>query len=97
MDLAELHDLELSPAEARKLQDELAPGVRQGPPLSLDQVRYVAGADVSTNEDAGYAAVTVVSLPDLSVVEVQGAEAELAFFTFRGCWHSGRYRPWPRL
>lgn len=79
MQVAALHDLSLSPAEARRLQDKLASGVEQGPPLDVGEVRYVAGADVSTQGDEGYAAVTVVSLPDLSVVEVQGAESELAF------------------
>ena len=70
MQVARLYDLNLSPAEARRLQDKLASGVEQGPPLDVGEVRYVAGADVSTQGDEGYAAVTVVSLPDLSVVAV---------------------------
>lgn len=79
MEVAELHGLDLSPAEARRLQDELAPRVEQGPPLDPGEVRYVAGADVSTQGDEGYAAVVVLSFPDLTVVEVQGVEAELTF------------------
>lgn len=79
MEVAELYDLDLSPAEARRLQDDLAPRVEQGPPLDLGGVRYVAGADVSTQGDEGYATVVVLSFPDLSVVEVRGAEAELVF------------------
>jgi deoxyribonuclease V len=39
----------------------------------------VAGADVSTQGDLGYATVVVLSFPDLSVVEVQGYEARLTF------------------
>ena len=49
------------------------------PPLDLGQVRYVAGTDVSTGGDTAYATVVVLSFPDLSLVEVQGFEAPLAF------------------
>ena len=74
-----LHDLYLSPAEARRLQGELAPRVVKGPPLDLSSVRYVAGADVSTQGERGYATVVVLSFPGLSVVEVRGFEAPLTF------------------
>lgn len=50
-----------------------------GPSLDLEEVRYVAGADVSTEGDTGYATVVVLSFPDLSVVEVRGFEAPLTF------------------
>ena len=79
MRVRELHSLDLSPAEARRLQGELAGRVVAGPPLSLDDVRYVAGADVSTEGEMGYATVAVLELPSLSVVEVQGFEAPLSF------------------
>src|SRR5919202_4293624 len=69
----------LSPGEARRLQGELTLSVVDGPPLDLSRMRYVAGADVSTQDDRGYAAVTVLSFPDLSVVEVRGFEAPLTF------------------
>jgi deoxyribonuclease V len=71
--------LDLSPGEARRLQGELASRVVEGPPLDLACVRYVAGADVSTQGDMGYATVVVLSFPDLSVVEVRGYEARLTF------------------
>jgi deoxyribonuclease V len=74
-----LHSLLLSPAEARRLQGELASRVVEGPPLDLSRVRYVAGADVSTQGDRGYATVVVLSFPGLSVVEVRGCEAPLTF------------------
>lgn len=70
---------DLKPAEARRLQDELAPGVRKSPPLDLSSIRYVAGADVSTQGDEGYATVVVLSFPGLEVVEVKGYEARLEF------------------
>ena len=75
----DLHRFDLSPAEARRLQDELAPRVTRGTALDLDAVEYVAGADVSTEGDLAYATVVVLSFPDLSLVEIQGAEARLAF------------------
>ncbi len=71
--------MDLSPAEARRLQGELASRVVEGPPLDLSRVRYVAGADVSTQGDLGYATVVVLSFPDLSVVEVRGYESRLTF------------------
>jgi deoxyribonuclease V len=77
--VARLHPFILSPGEARRLQEELAPRVISGPPLDLSQVRYVAGADVSTQGDRGYATVAVLSFPGLSVVEVRGFEAPLEF------------------
>ncbi len=74
-----LHGFDLSPAEARRLQEELAPRIVQGPPLDLGEVRYVAGADVSTQGDRAYATVAVLDFPGLSVVEVKGYEAALGF------------------
>ena len=79
MKVSELHTLLLSPGEARRLQGELASRIVEGPPLDLSRVRYVAGADVSTQGDLGYATVVVLSFPDLSVVEVRGYEARLTF------------------
>jgi deoxyribonuclease V len=74
-----LHGLDLSPAEARRLQEELASRVVAGPALDLGGVRYVAGADVSTQGDMAYATVVVLDFPGLSPVEVKGHEAPLRF------------------
>ena len=79
MRVEELHGFDLSPAEARGLQGELASRVVAGPALDLARVRYVAGADVSTERDMAYATVAVLDFPGLSVVEVQGFEAPLEF------------------
>ena len=79
MKVEKLHGFDLSPAEARRLQGELASGVVAGPPLDLERVRYVAGADVSTQEGMAYATVAVLGFPGLSVVEVRGFEAVLEF------------------
>src|ERR671913_2505021 len=79
MKVDELHGFDLSPPEARRLQEELASGVVAGPALDLSGVRHVAGADVSTQGDRAYATVVVLEFPSLSVVEVQGFEAPLEF------------------
>jgi len=79
MRVEELHGFDLSPAEARQLQGELASRVVTGPALGLGGVRYVAGADVSTEGDRAYATVAVLDFPGLSVVEVEGFEARLEF------------------
>ena len=79
MRVRELHDLDLSPSEASRLQKDLAPKVVAGPALDLAGVGHVAGADVSTEGDRAYATVVVLDFPGLSPVEVQGFETELAF------------------
>jgi deoxyribonuclease V len=79
MRVGELHGFDLSPAEARRLQAELASRVVAGPALELGGVRHVAGADVSTQGEWAYATVAVLEFPRLSVVEVQGFEAPLSF------------------
>ena len=79
MKVNELHGFDLSPAEAKRLQEELASRVVVGPALDLSGVRYVAGADVSTQGDRAYATVVVLEYPGLSLVEVQGFEAPLRF------------------
>lgn len=47
--------------------------------MDLSGVSHVAGADVSTEGDRAYATVVVLDFPGLSLVEVQGFEADLAF------------------
>src|SRR5215210_8537060 len=79
MKVRELHGFDLSPTEARRLQEELASRVVAGPALDLAGVRHVAGADVSTQNDMAYATVVVLDFPGLSLVEVQGFEAPLRF------------------
>ena len=69
----------MSPAEARRLQGELASRVVAGPALDLGGVRRVAGADVSSQGERAYATVVVLEFPSLSPVEVQGFEAALEF------------------
>ncbi|HET7273368.1 MAG TPA: deoxyribonuclease V [Rubrobacter sp.] len=79
MKVNELHGFDLSPAEARRLQEELARRVVVGSAMDLSGVRHVAGADVSTQGERAYATVVVLGFPGLSLVEVQGFETPLRF------------------
>src|SRR5215208_144104 len=79
MKISGLHGLDLSPPEARRLQEELASRVVAGPALDLGGVMHVAGADVSTQGDMAYATVVVLDFPGLSPVEVRGFEMPLGF------------------
>src|SRR5215210_201023 len=74
-----LHGFDLSPSEARRLQERLASRVVSEPALDLSSVRHVAGADVSTQGERAYATVVVLEFPALSLIEVQGYEAPLRF------------------
>src|SRR5215204_6705230 len=79
MKVEELHGFDLTPREARRLQEELAARVVAGPALDLSGVRHVAGADVSTQGDRAFATVVVLEFPGLSPVEVKGFEGPLEF------------------
>ncbi|QIN81916.1 endonuclease V [Rubrobacter tropicus] len=79
MKVRKLHDLDLSPSGASRLQKELAPKVVTGPPLDPTSINHVAGADVSTEGDRAYATVVVLDFPGLAPVEVRGFETELTF------------------
>src|ERR671920_870615 len=65
MRVDELHGFDLSPHEARRLQEELASRVVAAPALDFSGVRHVAGADVSTQGDMAYATVVVLDFPGL--------------------------------
>jgi deoxyribonuclease V len=70
MDFPELHDWNMTPREAVALQKQLARRVCVENRLPRS-IRYVAGTDVSyrRGSSAFYAAVVVLELPDLTVVE----------------------------
>ena len=70
------HPWKLSPAEAVRLQKELASKVvEEGEPY----VRLIAGIDVSVSKGSsvGFAAVVVLTYPDLQLVEVSCARGEV--------------------
>ena len=90
MDVLRLHEWDISTAEARRIQRDLAATVVRSRCL-LHPPRYVAGVDVSVDRlrGLGRAAVVVVSFPELEVVEVRTTEGPLqwpyvpGFLSFR--------------
>ena len=69
------HPWDLPPEEAKALQRRLAAWVRSEP-LRLEDVRYVAGLDAAYPQGRAHAAVAVLTLPQLDLVDVAVAEAE---------------------
>jgi deoxyribonuclease V len=74
-----LHSWDVTVAEATELQRELAAKVDVRPPLK--RCELIAGADISYNRFSPtmYAAVVVLRMDDLSIVEVRGAVSETTF------------------
>ena len=79
MHLDRLHDWNVSPEEAVALQQELRRRVVADRPVDLEALRLVAGVDVSVKADRSHAAVVVLSLPDLRIVETATAERDVPF------------------
>jgi deoxyribonuclease V len=79
MKIHPLHTWDLTIAQATELQRELAAKVDVRPPLK--RCELIAGADISYNKYSPtmYAAVVVLRMSDLSIVEVRGAVAETTF------------------
>jgi len=79
MHIQKLHPWQISPREAIAIQKSMAAQVvKTG---HLESVKYVAGADVSTekNSSLAHAGVVVMSFPGLELVEEQGIAFELSF------------------
>jgi len=83
MRVTELHPWDVSPAEARVIQDDLAGRVALTDGISLDAIKTVAGIDNTyVKEDAGTTAgavVVVLSFPEMEVIEMAMAWAPIAF------------------
>ena len=77
--------------EGKAIQEAVARAEKAASPVSLDEVRFIAGADASYSPDGRtvHAAVAVLSLPDLNVVERCWVSREVpfpyvpGFFVFR--------------
>lgn len=72
------HPWDVSPSDAVAIQQRLAPLAREEP-LDLDALETVAGLDVSVREDRVRAAVVVLRLPALAVVDEAIWEGPVAF------------------
>ncbi len=79
MKIANLHPWDVTPAEAVRIQRNLAGRVTSGPVPTT--IRYVAGADLALSREGGigYGGVVVLSYPDLVVVETRGVALPLRF------------------
>ncbi len=75
------HQWDIAPKEAVALQRKLAASVIAGPPLPLAKIGSVAGVDLSMEKHGStvYAAVVVLSWPDLKIIEQATSVAEVAF------------------
>lgn len=71
------HPWDVSPREAKRIQRRLA-GEIEATPLS-QQVKSVAGVDVSIRDDMAQAAVAVLGLPDLEIVDRAVHRGEVPF------------------
>jgi len=67
--------------EARAVQEAVAREVEAAPPVSLERVRRVAGADAAYSPDGKtvHAAVAVLGLPDLDLLEHAWVTREVSF------------------
>lgn len=71
----------IDPRQARALQIELAGQISRQPVLSLRNLKFIGGADVSYEKRArdGYAAIVVCTYPNLDVVEIASARGTIDF------------------
>lgn len=73
------HRWDLTPEEAIALQRQLAPQIDVATPINLDAIKYVAGVDVSVKDEISYAAIVVLTFPDLQRVEAATAQMPTPF------------------
>lgn len=69
MHLRQLHDWNLTPAQAIALQKDLRTQIIEAP-IDIAAVKLVAGVDVSVKNNMSRAAVVVCALPGFAVVEI---------------------------
>lgn len=74
-----LHRWDLTPDEARAVQEKLRARIVADRPLPLESITYVAGVDISIKDEVARAAIVVVRLPSLAVAEVALAERPVTF------------------
>jgi deoxyribonuclease V len=90
--LAQLtHPWNVTPAEARAIQDQLRGQIRAKNAASLKRLKHVAGIDISIRNDQAIAAIVVLDFQSLEVVDFATHEAEVPFpyvpglLSFREC------------
>jgi deoxyribonuclease V len=84
MKINDLHPWEqITPAEARKIQEELRSSIILEDRISIAEIRMVAGIDNAYVKDGrktiGHAVVVILTFPNLEVVEIQKASCPIQF------------------
>lgn len=85
------HPWNVTPAEARAIQEKFRAKVRQKNAANLRRIRHVAGVDVSLKANQVTAAIVVLDFPTLDIVEVTNHRQPVRFpyvpglLTFREC------------
>jgi deoxyribonuclease V len=85
------HPWNVTPAEARAIQEKLRSKVRAKNAASLRRIRHVAGIDISIRNDRAIAAIVVLDFKSLEVVDYATHEANVPFpyvpglLSFREC------------
>ena len=73
------HSWDLTPDEAIELQTTLAAAIDTTTPIDLDNLKLVAGVDVSVINNISRAAVVVMRFPELEQIEAATAEMPTPF------------------
>lgn len=71
------HPWDVTPTDAKRIQERLASEVEEAP-VPTD-VETVAGVDVSIRDDTAYAAITVLRLPNLNIVDQATHQKKVSF------------------
>lgn len=79
MKIEPLHDWDLSPKAAIRLQARLAASLISDAAFDIDAIESVAGVDVSVKDGVSTAAVVVMRFPALAILETTRAEQATAF------------------
>lgn len=86
-----LHPWDVTPAEARAIQERLRGKIRAKNAGSLRRVKHVAGIDISIRNDRAIAAIVVLDFATLRIVDYATHEAAVPFpyvpglLSFREC------------
>ena len=85
------HSWNVSPAEARQIQEQVRSQVRQKNAASLRRIKHVAGIDISIRNDRAIAAIVVLDYETLQIVDFAVHEDDIPFpyvpglLSFREC------------
>lgn len=83
MHIQHLHDWNVSPTEARHIQETLRARLQTSDAIALDDIHHVAGVDNAYRRDgdggSAYAAVVVLDFPTLEIVDTAFGSCPVAF------------------